>query len=86
MFFLHRRDFRFPLVTTETDFWESAILDSQLSKYPVSRLKSGIIPVLSPACTVGTMVQGWLGKVREVVESRLHAPCCFSARAGTVLD
>ena len=32
---------------TETDFWESAILDNQLSKYPVSRLKSGIIPVLS---------------------------------------
>ena len=32
---------------TETDFWESAILDNQLSKYPVSRLKSGITPVLS---------------------------------------
>ena len=45
--FLHHRDFRFPLVTTEPVFGESAMLDSQLSKYPVFRLKFEIVAVLS---------------------------------------
>ena len=43
--FLHHRDFRFPLVTTEPVFWEFAILDNQLYKYPVFRLKFGIVAV-----------------------------------------
>ena len=32
--FLHRRDFRMKPGATETDFWESAILDIQLSNHP----------------------------------------------------
>ena len=32
--FLHRRDFRMKPGATETDFWESAILDNQLPNHP----------------------------------------------------
>ena len=76
--FLHRRDFRFPLVTTETDFWESAILDSQLSKYPCTMVptvqageSTGIIPDFS--LETGYL-DSWLSRIADSQKSVSVAP------------
>ena len=69
--FLHHRDFRFPPGATEPVFWESDILDSQLlvPKYPVSRLKFGIVPVLSwlilPVWLVPWCKVIWLSRIAD---------------------
>ena len=71
--FLHRRDFRMKPGPTETDFWESAILDNQLSNHPCTMVptvqagdSTGIIPDFS--LETGYL-DSWLSRIPDSQKS-----------------